>query len=575
VIRSYSVRPIALLVSLTVLLTGCAGERDLSRAASPPEVRLGPVLELLPLETSVDQVDALVDDRGQAHVVIAAKDREEVHHVVVSPDGVVQRELVESGSSPSAVSAAIGGDGRLHLLLDGRHLVREDSAWTAATPPPWEAVGIEVANPELVQGKAGLLWTFSVSGKEVGAKGRWEWYAFGGYPAGIVLPWYSSSQKQVIVPEAAVADPLWYVLDPQDNLDTSDTMPAVDDQGNLHVVYDAFRGGIATTYEPRYARIALIPNLPPADQPAVHDPTRAKSLVPISGGRIPWFGPERRGLLQASAAVDPASSMVLIVRAHDASFALEEGQWSYPVALPLSRFWEPKLAPAGGNAFHLMTTAEDRVLYLFYSAGSWSAPVEVGQADVASGMFGGSIWGALDIASHAGRRAFVVWPTPAGIVGRWVDGPVAHEAPRDQVAEGGKPGTASIPENLQDFARGRAELVTPGVVTGFSEAIAAGTSAVLTRDLHDTSQWPALATVVLEDDYGDNLRWYYLGRAAEGMALCDAAERYYRRSRELSVSFWTRCFSIACYGFKIPEILDERLAAVEAMRAAGRCVEAP
>jgi len=152
---------------------------------------------------------------------------------------------------------------------------------------------------------------------------------------------------------------------------------------------------------------------------------------------------------------------------------------------------------------------------------------------------------------------------------------VVHEALCDHVAEGGEPGTASIPENLQDFARGRAELVTPGVVTGFSEAIAAGTSAVLTRDLHDTDQWPALATVVLEDDYGDNLRWYYLGRAAEGMALCDAAERYYRRSRELSASFWTRCFSIACYGFKIPEILDERLAAVEAMRAAGRCVEAP
>jgi len=121
-------------------------------------------------------------------------------------------------------------------------------------------------DPRLVQGTNGLLWAFAVDGKEVGAKGRWEWYAVGGAMGAIVFPWHSASQKLVIVPEAAIAEPLWYVLDPQDNLDTQNAMPVVDGDGNLYVVYTAMRGGLGTTFEPRYARIALVP-VPAADRP--------------------------------------------------------------------------------------------------------------------------------------------------------------------------------------------------------------------------------------------------------------------------------------------------------------------
>jgi outer membrane protein assembly factor BamE (lipoprotein component of BamABCDE complex) len=132
-------------------------------------------------------------------------------------------------------------------------------------------------------------------------------------------------------------------------------------------------------------------------------------------------------------------------------------------------------------------------------------------------------------------------------------------------------GELPIPEDLGAFAIGHAELITPGWTTGLAAAAAAGENTRLTKDLYDSGQWEALARVVLNDRYGDDLRWYYLGRAAEGMALCDVALRYYCISRERSGSFSTRCLAGACAGIKLPEALDDRLVAIEAMRTTGKC----
>ena len=560
----------ALLAGLGALLAGCASEPKQSEAGPPPDVQLGVALDLLSFQTGRDQVATVIDADGNAHVIIAADKAEEVHHVVVSPDGAVQRERIATDASPSVISAAFGSDGRLHVLLDGRHLAREPSAWRAAGPTPWEASDLEVDNPRFVQGAGGLLWAFDVDGKEVGAKGRWEWYGFGGGMAGIIFPWHSASQKLVIVPEAAIAEPLWYVLDPQDNLDAVNAMPAVDGHGNLHIVYTAVRGGLGTTYEPRHARTPLVP-VSAADATTTADPAAMRKLVPISGNSIPWLRAEPVGLLQAASAVDPQSGSVLVVRAHGASYVLENDKWLPPVRLPLSTFWEPRMAHAGGKAFHLVTAADDRVLYLLYLDGAWSSPVDLGRSSLQSR---GS-WAALAIASASSHRAFVVWPTSTGINGRWVDAPIARKTVAGGNTAGQPSGTVPIPARLHNFAAGNAKLVTPGIVTGFPEAMSAATNGPVTKYLHDSGQWEALATQVLEDGFGDNLRWYFLGRAAEGLGLCDAAERYYQISRERSASFWTRCLSIGCLGFKLPKLLDERMAAVEALRAAGQCAEAP
>jgi outer membrane protein assembly factor BamE (lipoprotein component of BamABCDE complex) len=141
------------------------------------------------------------------------------------------------------------------------------------------------------------------------------------------------------------------------------------------------------------------------------------------------------------------------------------------------------------------------------------------------------------------------------------------EAP-DTVPPGGE---MLIPYDLREFASGKAVLVTPGWISGFEAATAAGENSRLTRELHDRGQWQELARTVINDKYGDDLRWYYLGRAAEGMGLCDTAEVYYGISKERSDRFITHCMGIACSGISVPNALESRLRAVKAMRAAGTC----
>lgn len=570
-----SLRPalaLLLLGSMVLWLGGCAHEPPAVPSGPAPAIQLGPQLDLLRFSTTHDKITTLLDSQGTAHVFVAAASTREVNHVEVSPNGEIQSELVVSERSPSSISAAFDHAGRLHLLMDDVHVVRETSGWTMDTDTPWQAAGIEVRRPRLIQGRDGLVWSFLVKGKEVGAAGRWDWYIFGGAYAAIVVPWHSDSEKLVIVPPAGAAKPIWYVLDPQDNRDARNFLWAEDDHGSLYVVYDSVRTAIVMDAQPRYAQIEL--DAVPAEEGPLPAGSSARGTryYPVSGKPLLSLQPFIVDLSRAAVAVDPASGTLLLVYEHHPALEFGHGNWSLPLRLPLSRFWEPRLAAAGGGAFHLMTVSEEGVVYLLYTQDGWSAPVEVGQAKVA-GVFG-SIWDALGIASAGHNRAFLVWPVEGGIVGRWIQGATEIEAtPRKDLVTLA-PGVA-IPKSLLDFANGKATLVTPAWTSGLEEAAAAGSHSHLVQQLHDSGQWESLALYVLSDNYGDDLRWYFLGRAAEGMALCDAAEVYYGLSRERSEKLVTRCKSIGsgpCTDLHLPQDLEERFRAIRNMRDAGKCV---
>lgn len=48
--------------------------------------------------------------------------------------------------------------------------------------------------------------------------------------------------------------------------------------------------------------------------------------------------------------------------------------------------------------------------------------------------------------------------------------------------------------------------------------------------LYGTGQWQSLASLVMRTGYGNDLTWYYLGRAAEALGYLPAAQRYYSTS---------------------------------------------
>jgi hypothetical protein len=70
------------------------------------------------------------------------------------------------------------------------------------------------------------------------------------------------------------------------------------------------------------------------------------------------------------------------------------------------------------------------------------------------------------------------------------------------------------------------------------------------KALYDAGAWNELAFDVLKIGYADDLSYYYLARAAEGLGYSRAAENYYRLSRGATL----KCAEMYgdCYGFVFP-----------------------
>lgn len=84
--------------------------------------------------------------------------------------------------------------------------------------------------------------------------------------------------------------------------------------------------------------------------------------------------------------------------------------------------------------------------------------------------------------------------------------------------------------------------------------------------------WAELSKIVIQSDAGDDIGYYYLGRAAEGLGHPDAAREYYRLSIDASLSqkFPTQCTLVRgasylgpqCHGLILPRDARSRLAAL-------------
>jgi hypothetical protein len=73
--------------------------------------------------------------------------------------------------------------------------------------------------------------------------------------------------------------------------------------------------------------------------------------------------------------------------------------------------------------------------------------------------------------------------------------------------------------------------------------------------------WGPLAALVLDVDYQDDLTFYYLGRAAEGLGFASAAASFYAQSVQLSGTS-ASCTSLSrqCGGVSLPQAAASRLA---------------
>ena len=80
--------------------------------------------------------------------------------------------------------------------------------------------------------------------------------------------------------------------------------------------------------------------------------------------------------------------------------------------------------------------------------------------------------------------------------------------------------------------------------------------------LNETRNWSELAVLVMQTGYTDDLTYFYLGRAAEGLGYREAAKTYYQISARLSAA-GLACIKEnpdLCNGQRLPGAAEARLA---------------
>ncbi len=128
--------------------------------------------------------------------------------------------------------------------------------------------------------------------------------------------------------------------------------------------------------------------------------------------------------------------------------------------------------------------------------------------------------------------------------------------------------SAERTERYQAFTIGRAVLDCGLNCSGYW-----GSERSTLLQLLAAQKWPALAQKVLEIGYNNDLAWYYLGRAAEGLNRGRAAQIYYYKA----MSGVKACDGAInnCDGFKFPDDARKQLDALERSSAVNNLPASP
>ena len=392
---------ISFLISTCLFLSACATVPPTDIPLPTHAVQPGPVIELLNERSIHDVVKIVPESENQVHVLIASTELKQVIDVVVRPEGVVQSRIIRSNISPSALDGAFDKNGKLHALIDTEHWVLLGEKWQFSCDTPWQRAGITAQEARFIPGGSDLIWSFTVNGEALGAPGRWDWYAIGGYGGGILWPWHQHGKKLMIAPGSSISGSGWMVLDRTDKSDVDYWISTAQD--NVEIVYVVSRSSFGASAEERYVNFKI--------DDFLHGSTLNSLDTSVLRDRIPIRDVSGHSI-KASEVDNRSSILLLAARQSDARTGLFSMQW---------------IMSRNGNTLHCLKIGKPRdiwsgkgfpVLYATFTRKGWSSTIQVGLAD--TGSFWGSIWKALDIRTLKNGTTFLVWPMKHQLVGRWI-----------------------------------------------------------------------------------------------------------------------------------------------------------
>lgn len=392
---------------LVFLAAGCA-TTDTFPTGNPPNVRLGPLMTLLKAYTPLHNgVKVVPDSGGRAHVLVSVTELKQVIAITVGPDGVVDRQIIRSGTVPSTIDGAFDARGRLHVLLDDEHVYLEDGVWHNAAPTPWSKAGIKVSQPAFVRGAPDLVWKFEASGKDIGAaSGHWSPVLIGGGMGALIIPMYFQTPKVILVAETSAGYGPWNVLNPESTKEARLFDLAADKKGNVHLLFH-MSGDFQISYGVTNAQSLEFTGV--NSSAPTRDQGTSSSYIGIPTAQK-WPAELNLSEMQHLAIEAESGSIFLwplwLVRSDHQIKVAKRGPFR------VLNF----LVGAGGASFHAIGWSEstDKILYAMYSDSEWSAPIVLGVGPAWKNKW-------MSMASTDEGKAMVIWQSEDGIVGQWIE----------------------------------------------------------------------------------------------------------------------------------------------------------
>lgn len=180
---------------LLLLASACTGGHHFVNITDtlPPGIDLGNEITLVSAAT--EKVAAQMTPDGRVHV-IAITTAGDALHVVVSERGIEEQNKVGSDRHGYYENLAIASDvkDRIYLAIKDKYWIWDKSNW--------HLVG---SNRCALLSRAGdsIACVTEVSGKELGTAGQWGITGFGGFGAGIVIPYRIRPEKVVVAKETS------------------------------------------------------------------------------------------------------------------------------------------------------------------------------------------------------------------------------------------------------------------------------------------------------------------------------------------------------------------------------------
>ncbi len=397
------------------LIFGCAGRGPLVVTDRPsPDVRLSPEIQLL--DVPIQKISAAIGQDGRVHVLALASKPPKLHHLVIGTKGVLNREVVTSSDSYDHLDIAFDSSGNLHAIVDEDHFVLEEGTWRKLSKQHCI---------KLISGGEDLFCLSLVKGKDVGAPGNWDWYTVDDslLPLCCWIPWHSRPDKLVLARKTPEGWSKLALFDVETKFEIENPSIAADKSGTLHVFYKTEEGGTFKDTQCAYMRIEpmTLGESSESNQSFSSDHEEAPRTLAKVSGRVITRGSWSLECHDIAADPETGTALITISEGYSFSYIVEDGKIGPQV--PMYDFdGVIDVEPAGEGRFLALGIWWDQgfptgtrfVYYLEYRDGMWSAPVELGKEIKRLRN--------VVLLSDLDRRALALWTNKNGRpVARWIE----------------------------------------------------------------------------------------------------------------------------------------------------------